>query len=100
MAAPKTRARTRSGHAQNLMPFSARCLHQRQPRTAVGTAATAAMGSPIVAPSATVATAAAPATNPFRRESDTTSCRDLLIPTRCGFQTARAIPSFGLRYTA
>src|SRR6202044_3240099 len=77
------------------MPFSARCFHQRHPRTAAGTAATAATGRPMVAPIATVAAAAAPATNPFRRESDTTSCRDLLMPTGCALPRAFATSGDG-----
>ena len=42
------------------MPFLARCIHQRQPRYAVGTAATTAVTGPTATPSATVATAAVP----------------------------------------
>jgi len=68
-----------SGSRQNLMPFFARCVHQRQPSHAVGTAATTAIPGPTTAPRTTVAAAAAPAFTPLRRESSRTSVRVLLM---------------------
>src|SRR4051812_3571708 len=61
------------------MPFSARCFHQRQPSTAVGTARTAATGRLAITPTVTVAAAAAPANAPLILESLSTSWRVLLM---------------------
>src|SRR5580700_6664352 len=61
------------------MPFCARCFHHRHPSQAVGTAATAATGKETTTPIVTVAAVATPAANPLRRDSSTTSLRDLLI---------------------
>src|ERR1700709_652642 len=73
------------------MPFSARCFHQRYPRTAAGTApTTAATGQPTAA-RATVPAVAMPATTPLRRDSASTSDRVLLIPRSCAWVGAASI---------
>src|SRR5450755_3122418 len=75
------------------MPFFARWVHQRQPRYAAGTAATAPTNGLTATPSTTVAAAAVPALRPLRRDSSRTSVRDLLI--HCIVRPARLRRNLG-----
>ncbi len=95
---PRDTAQT--GPAQNLIPFSARCFHQRHPSHAVGNAATAARGKLTATPNATVVAVATPAITPFVRDSASTSrrvamdstCRGTVVCASVTDVTERVIP--------